>query len=349
MVPPQLLYPLTVESTVQFTYCLDRPLQCIATKYTCREGSESAHGSPPGCTLIFASGISLLQGTWIPLMKELFRILSAKINSIWVIERPNHGDAALLNAEVLKEHYSIQFPSLQYSFAIHTFLTSDILSASERSHLIGIGHSGGGGSLIRALDYGRREGHEIPLRTLVMLETPLVGPEAWPFLEILYRSVAKSNARRTTSWPSKADAMVWYKTHFPWKTFDPDVLTIIEDTYFIPDPRKPGYVTTKTTLEQETACFIDNENQLQSYLFLRTVLDVLPTHIVCGSLQDLWPAGMYVLIDDNTRSVRSQLASVTVLPQVGHYFPVVKPQLAAAKIVEIIQQELHDSDPRSKL
>ncbi|KAF7354671.1 Alpha/beta-hydrolase [Mycena sanguinolenta] len=354
----QLLYPLTIESTAQFTYCLDRPLQCIATKYTysaqVQRGFVSE--STSSCTLVFASGISLLQDTWIALMKELFLILSAspsgvKVNSIWVIERPNHGNAALLNAQVLKEHYSVRFPSLQYASAIHTFLTSCILSPSERECLMGIGHSGGGGSLIQALEYSLRSGHKIPLRTLVLLESPLIGPEAWPFFnDELYPNVVKSNSRRTSRWASKLAAMAWFRSHFPWKTFHPDVLRIIEDTYFIPDTDgKPGWITTKTTLEQETACFVDDGTQLQAYPFLQTILDVLPTHVVSGSLRDIWPAGLYDLNDEIMNSVRSRLASVTVVEGVGHYLPVVKPRETAVAIVKIIGKLGDSREMRSKL
>jgi hypothetical protein len=144
----------------------------------------------------------------------------------------------------------------------------------------------------------------MPLKALIMVESPLVGREAWPFLQILYRGVLSSNARRTTSWPSKQDAMKWFTTHFPWKAFDPAVLQIIEvrshevrlarcflftqDSYFTPDSGNPGFITTKTTLEQETACFVDNGTQLDSFSYLLTVLDVLPTHVISGSHNDIW-------------------------------------------------------------
>ncbi|KAK7059725.1 Alpha/beta-hydrolase [Favolaschia claudopus] len=366
MVSQQLLYPLGVEATVRFTYCLDRQLECIVTKYICVKESCHSESESAKWTLVLAGGISLLQDTWIPLMKELFNCTPAKIKSIWAIERPNHGEVALLNAKTLKEHYSVRFPGLQYAYAIHTFLTSDILSSFERQHLIGIGHSGGAGALIQGLEYGVLAGHVIPLKALIMLESPLVGPEAWPFFEELYRGVRKSNAQRPTSWVSEADAMAWFKTHFPWKTFEDEVLRIIEDTYFIPDADRPGYITTKTTVEQETACFIDDGTQLNAYPFLKTVLDILPTHIVVGSVQDIWVAGMYPLIEENTESLRLQLASVTTIQGVGHYvgffrilkctknrlramyvqLPVVQPQEIARRIAQIIQDPGSLARPR---
>ncbi|KAJ6560318.1 hypothetical protein B0H19DRAFT_1376107 [Mycena capillaripes] len=337
MLSPRLLHPLKANS-VQFSYCFDRPLQCIATRYT--NGDSVSNGA----CFIFANGISLSQDTWIPIIKELFRLSSGsssdvKVQSAWVVERPNHGEPALINAELLKQHYSVQFPSLQYATAIHTFLTSSFLSPSERNNLVGVGHSGGGGSLIQALEYGAREGHPIPLKSLFLLETPLIGPETWPFFTALYDGVKKSNARRITSWTSKNVAMEWFATHLPWKFFSPDVLQIIEDTYFIEDPERPGYITTKTTVQQETAGFVDNGTQLQAISYLLTILDVLPTHIFLGSKNDLWPPALNEVIHRNTQQFRAQLASVTVIDGVGHYLPAVKPRDVAAQVFRNLQNQ----------
>ncbi|KAJ6601298.1 Alpha/beta hydrolase family-domain-containing protein [Mycena vulgaris] len=342
MVSSLLLHPLKATS-VQFSYCLDRPLQCIATRYTNSNDSLAADSST-SCTLVIASGISLLQDTWIPIVKELFRLSSesssgVKVRSAWVVERPNHGEAALLNAEVLKKHYSVQFPSLQYATAIHAFLTSNFISTCERNNLVGIGHSGGGGSLIHALEYGLREGHRIPLKSIILVEAPLIGPEVWPFFKALYDGVKKSNARRTQRWPSKEAAMQWFATHLPWKDFSPDVLRIVEDTYFMPDSEHPGFITTKTTVEQETACFVDNGTNLLAVPFLRTVLAILPTHVIAGADNDFWPPGVWIAMEENTQQLRSQLASVTVIEDVGHYLPTVKPRELAAEVFQIIARK----------
>ncbi|KAJ7865673.1 hypothetical protein B0H13DRAFT_2352857 [Mycena leptocephala] len=328
-------------NSVQFSYCFDRPLQCIATRYINDLADSHSNVGSTAC-LVFAGGISLSQDTWIPIIKELFRLSSSeshevKVHSAWVIERPNHGEPALINAELLKTHYSVQFPSLQYATAIHAFLASNILSTPERNNLVGIGHSGGGGSLIQALECGVRAGNPIPLKSLILVESPLIGPEAWPFFKELYDGVKRSNARRITSWPSKKDAMEWFKTRLPWKTFSPDVLQIIEDTYFISDPERRGYITTKTSVEQETACFVDNGTQLEATPFLLTIIDSLPTHVILGSKCDLWPPVVYDLIDRNNRRFRAQLASLTVIDDVGHYLPAVKPRDTAAQIFRNLQ------------
>jgi hypothetical protein len=61
-----------------------------------------------------------------------------------------------------------------------------------------------------------------------LLDTPLIGREAWPYFEVLYRIVKKSNSRRVTTWPSKEQAMAWFETRPPWKEFHKDVLDIVQ-------------------------------------------------------------------------------------------------------------------------
>ncbi|KAJ7639297.1 hypothetical protein FB45DRAFT_424297 [Roridomyces roridus] len=125
-----------VSCSVTFNYCYDRPLQCIATQYKPDSGR-------PGPTLLFAGGIGLNQETWQPIIHEIFRLSGSSINihSAWVVERPNHGDAALLNARVLKEHYTELFINLQYATAIQTLLNSDELSPEEKENIVGVGFS----------------------------------------------------------------------------------------------------------------------------------------------------------------------------------------------------------------
>ena len=132
-------YPLT-SSTVEFNYCHDRPLRSLATRFThverhAQDSGNDSSGIQTTCCLMFCSGISLRaypstnrsphcsltlrfteKETWLPVIKRLFDLASQPnsrvvIHSIWVIERPNHGDAAMLNEALLKEFYHVQCTS----------------------------------------------------------------------------------------------------------------------------------------------------------------------------------------------------------------------------------------------
>lgn len=65
---------------------------------------------------------------------------------------------------------------------------------------------------------------------------------------------------------------------------------VFQKTYFRKDPQDTQRVTTKTTVEQETACFIDDGTHLEALRYLRTILHVLPTHLILGTVEDIWCA-----------------------------------------------------------
>ena len=124
MLATSTLYPLTAR-TFRFSYCLEHPLQCIATCYVPLCPLPLSDAKTSSFTLLFVGGISLStcknwitlvnyvpdQETWLPLIKEIYRLTSDEscpvhIRSAWVVEQPNHGDSGVLNAKVLEEHYS---------------------------------------------------------------------------------------------------------------------------------------------------------------------------------------------------------------------------------------------------
>lgn len=61
-----------------------------------------------------------------------------------------------------------------------------------------------------------------------------------------------------------------------------------QETYFRRDPKDLERVTTKTTIEQETASFVDDGTHLEAFAYLRKIFHVLPTHIIMGEVEDLW-------------------------------------------------------------
>ncbi|KAF5372554.1 hypothetical protein D9758_005188 [Tetrapyrgos nigripes] len=281
--------------------------------------------------------------TWIPVIEELYRLTDTDksnihIRSVWVIERPNHGDPGVWNSKVLKEHYSVLFRSLEYAEAIRVFMDSDFMSKEEKQNLVAVGHSGGGGSIMQALELGKYPPHALPIRSLICLEVPYLGYPSLPYWQRLYRIVSRSNTRRPRNWKSHEDATSWMKTHFPWNSFHPDVLKVVEKTYFKEDDEygKEGRVMMKTTLEQETACYLNDGTHLSALPYLRTLMGVLKTHWVFGSKSDIWLPEMYEMQRKALDEDREMLASLRTMQGTGHYFPVVKPKDTAAVIVDIL-------------
>ncbi|KIJ65808.1 hypothetical protein HYDPIDRAFT_186955 [Hydnomerulius pinastri MD-312] len=333
----ETLNPL-VSTSYPLSYLLDHQFKTSATCYTPKSRSGSNSNKGISCTLLFAGGVSLNQELYLPLIKELFRLAdespAVNIRSAWVIERPNHGDAGVLNEETLIKHYVDQsFPGRLYGAAIRAFLESDLLSASDRVNLVGIAHSGGGGSILQAMEPAMKD---LPLSRLVLVESPHVGHEAANNFLGLYDIVKTSNKRRPTRWATKEDAMNWFKTHLPCKTFHPDVWHVMSETYFRPDPEHQGMITTKTRIDQETACFLDDGTNYNAFTYLRRILNVLPIHLVVGDVLNIWPREINKMIAKNIEQDRPALASVTTIHGGGHYLPVQMPVEMAAEIFRIL-------------
>lgn len=56
----------------------------------------------------------------------------------------------------------------------------------------------------------------------------------------------------------------------------------------MPDPQYTGMITTKTPVEQETACFLDDGTNLNELPYLRSIMNFLPTHLILGDVMDIW-------------------------------------------------------------
>jgi hypothetical protein len=133
-----------------------------------------------------------------------------------------------------------------------------------------------------------------PFSAFIFIELPLVSYDAQKFFMMLWKAIERSNSRRPTNWDSKQTAMHWMKTHFPWQTLHPDVLRIVEETYFRQDPVYPDRVTTKTVVEQETMNYLSDQSHLSALPYLRTILHVIPTYVILGSKKDIWCVSCYV-------------------------------------------------------
>lgn len=335
----ETLRPLEV-STVEFDYCHDRPLRSIATRVVPRNQTAIDVPGRTTCCLLLAAGISLQQEAWLPVIKRLYHLTSqpssrVTIHSVWVIERPNHGDAGVSNEAMLKEHSHTAFLSLQYATAIRAFLASDFLSIHERTNLIAIGHSGAGASMIKAIHPAT---HNLPISRLMLIEPPYVGQNAFAYMEALYKMVGASNARRRTSWPSVDEAMGYFKKRMPCKIYHPEVWQIMSETYFREDPQDHERVTTKTTIEQETASFQDDGTDLEALDYVRSVYHILPTHLILGTREDIWPPEVCKLKHDNIGRDREALASVSFIQDAGHYIPVQMPVELAAEIARLLNE-----------
>lgn len=118
-------------------------------------------------TLIFVHGTNFHKEIWEPTIDDLFAMKGGKIRDVWSIDAPNHGDAAMLNEEVLQWGYETcaRFTTTffillslkrslvrweEYARLLHAFLLglgTGVDVNFRKRRLIGVGHSSGAGAL----------------------------------------------------------------------------------------------------------------------------------------------------------------------------------------------------------
>ncbi|THH07840.1 hypothetical protein EW146_g9188 [Bondarzewia mesenterica] len=307
------------------------PLRYIATRFSQPSHTVPCSDATPFSVLI-APGVGFTSDLWIPVIKHLYRLQGQpnspiRILSVWVVDRPNHGDAALLNEDALKRHHSEVFNVEDYGAAITSFIDSGTLSQDERASLVALGHSGGTGSIV----IGLTDKKPIPYQALVLVEPPFLNPEAYPIFQELGKRVRAFNYSRPASWNSLDLAMEYIMNFPPWRNFDAEILHIMRETFFHylteqSGSVENGAVTMKTPFQQQTASFMDIEGAFAASERLISILHGVPTHVINGAYRDLWPGPMYDMIAKKLEEHRSALASVTVIDETGHYAPHEKPE-----------------------
>lgn len=92
----------------------DYPLRSTAKRYW--KPSSRAASDPAALTLVFAHATGFHKELFEPLIERLLDLSDAPgraaIREAWAIDAPNHGDAAVLNEQVLQWGYQ---PSCAYS------------------------------------------------------------------------------------------------------------------------------------------------------------------------------------------------------------------------------------------
>ncbi|KII91511.1 hypothetical protein PLICRDRAFT_38279 [Plicaturopsis crispa FD-325 SS-3] len=168
------------------------PLLITVSRYT-PLAPPTAHGTP--LTLVFTHGTGFHKEQWVPAITDLLQFAAGTISigDIFIIDAPNHGDAALLNARTLHEDgYTQVFSWEEYGRAIHLVLANrgvwrelgaggvrDLSDAAPdlsdpARTLVGIGHSMGAVGLILSTSHTARP--QANLRALVLAEPMIIPP-----------------------------------------------------------------------------------------------------------------------------------------------------------------------------
>ncbi|SJL10133.1 uncharacterized protein ARMOST_13517 [Armillaria ostoyae] len=288
-------------------------------------------------TLIFAHGTGFHKEQWEPTIEDLFSYIETrgglKIREVWSIDASNHGDAAILNEEVLQWGYEETFRWEEYARSIHALFMGlgtgvDVDFTSRR--LVGIGHSMGAVSLLLSLTFNPRPVFEslILVELMTMNQEQSRGPGT--FL------VSASSIRRDT-WSSKEEAYAVMKRRKAWQVWDDRVLRLFVEhglrslpTMDYPD--QVNGVTLKCSRKQEIACYRDSLGFSRAYRSMTYFVKLLPIHLIYGGIDDILPPEIKDDVINNACGGIENLASVSRVEGGGHLIVQINPTGLAEKI-----------------
>ncbi|KAJ7170359.1 Alpha/beta hydrolase fold-1 [Mycena crocata] len=260
-------------------------LKMTANRY-CTAASEAIAG---GFSLLFAHCIGSNKEQWEPVIAQVFREQASKpvhqrVHEAWAFDWQNHGDAAVLNRElILSRRGTTGVSPFEWAEAIGAVVRSPQMQGRR---LIGIGHSAGAGTML--LSIKETPVPEIPFVAFVLVE-PTVATRPL-FAKYIARNlppvVAVTNARRER-WSNRQEARAFLTHRPPFRTWDMRALQIYVDSGLEDAQDGSGEVTLKCHRRQEAIAFLDAEPHFAAVEELARVSATVPVHLVWATKSDL--------------------------------------------------------------
>jgi len=297
-----------------------------------------------GYTLIFAHGTGFHKEQWEPTLKHLFDLSKSSrafpILEAWSIDCPNHGEAAILNEQVVSRGGYELICKLSSNHSI-SFLNT------EQAHTI-LGP--------KACRYWAFYGCSIivctqsypnpPIFNHLVLCEPMIAPTDAPkddpsfLVGGLMTSAAEA---RRDIWPSKEKAFEILRFRAAFAKWDIEVLKIFVDHGMRELPTgvyldKEG-VTLSCPKLQEVACYRDSVSARRVYDFLPTLCSRIPVHVIWGAIDDAIHRKVKNLVT-NAGSGR-RVASIARVEGAGHLIVQHAPKRLAEAIFAAVAAAAH--------
>ncbi|KAI5887405.1 alpha/beta-hydrolase [Schizophyllum commune H4-8] len=284
------------------------PLYVVGTRYRL----PLPHAVDPAApTLILLHAIGFHKETWEPTVARLMRSAGPDVHEAWSIECPNHGESATLNVDKQEEMKSMQ--SAGYATAAHRFITH--VSDLQARPLIGIGHSVGG----LALTILARIPPLLPFTHLTLIEPVLLAVPRPRIEKLRVRLRARATGRRDW-WRDRGAAEAYFRKA-PW---DRRVGALFVEHAIIPDKERGG-LTLACSREQEEDMYMDMYGPTAPLDFLPPMCQATPVRLVLGGPNDV----MAKDLQDALLTGVVPWASVSRIPQAGHFIPMEAPDALA--------------------
>ncbi|TFK95989.1 Alpha/beta hydrolase fold-1 [Pterulicium gracile] len=290
-------------------------------------------------TLVFAHAAGHMKEIWEPCMDELFALVKKnglKVNDVWSIEAPNHGEAAAMNRRLLEWCYRPIFRTEDYARAIHVVLTNagtgiDVDFTKRR--LVGIGHSFGGLGMLLSPTVSP----PIPWTALIAVDVMITAPT--PKAITVQNFLAASTEKQVDTWTSLEQAREVMLKKAPWRSWDKRAFEAFSRYGLKPvdSADATGAVTLKTSKMDTAATYRDPHGLRRCYLYLGDLVQHIPVHMVFGAVPDVMEENTRNDIIDVASGGRDKLASLKLVEGAGHLITVTHPKELAGALSDALQ------------
>ncbi|TFK65849.1 hypothetical protein BDN72DRAFT_880692 [Pluteus cervinus] len=328
------------------------PFYITAKRYWL-QAFEAHANDPEALTLIVLHSTSFHKETWEPALHDLFGFVvkngrgTVKIREAWAIDCPNHGEAAVLNEEMLmRPEYANHFSCAAYATAVHRFLSAGPRQGPDgwthgvdfrKRKLVGLGHSLGANAI---LILQRRE--PIFNFSFLIIVEPMLSPLGSKPMERLRSKLVMSAYERRDVWGDASQARKTFRESQA-KRWDPRVLDTFIDFGLRIHPGSRAEVapyhgvTLACTREQEAAMYRDTEGLLSPVEDLNHICKRKRVHLILGGKNDYIPKRVHkAIVDPSSGRI---YASTRTLEAAGHLIPQEFPEELAAYIYDILLKE----------
>ncbi|KAJ6564055.1 Alpha/Beta hydrolase protein [Mycena capillaripes] len=255
-----------------------------------RYWTHDSAANDDGFSLLFAHCIGSHKEQWEPIIEQTFRMQHGKarhqcVREAWSFDWQSHGDAGVLNRELLESTRADGVSAYEWAGAIAAFVRSPRMQGKR---IVAVAHSAGAGAMLMSLKAIPL--HHIPFLSLVLVEPTIATPEL--FNRAMAANVPTfvgATMMRRDRWRSRAEAAAWLKGRAPWKRWDSRVLQLFVDHALTDTPDGSGCVTLKCDRRQEALAFPDVHPHFDAAAELSRISCFVPVHLVWGTRSELVP------------------------------------------------------------
>ncbi|KAG7095594.1 hypothetical protein E1B28_006324 [Marasmius oreades] len=303
------------------------PLRITAKRYTL-EGIVSrgdVQSAQPGLTLILLHATGSHKEVWEVTVQYLLQKANQenlKIDDVFSIESPSHGESAVLNEKELHDLFSDRWPPREYAKAAHIFLTAGTDKGARvdfsRRRLVGIGHSVGASAMFLMKELSPTVNFEF----FIAIE-PGISLKGNHHTNIASQALTAWTWLRPDVWTSRKSARKALESSMVHSMWDPRVLDLFVEYGLRTHPAAkydPPFsfngVTTASTKALEAASFRSDELVVDSLQAYTETTRERAVHIIWGTINDVKSPETRDLLSDES-SGRSP-ASVRFVEDAGH-------------------------------